>query len=63
MPKHKKNAEIKETTRPARVCQHCGGHETLKTYKSMVSGSVRVAWARCFECYRVTKEKTLIPQK
>ena len=52
--------EIRSCMRPARICQHCGAAETLKTYKSIMVGVVRVAWARCSECRRVTKEKTIV---
>ena len=59
-PEAKDKPEIKECMRAARICRHCGAAETLKTYKSIMVGVVRVAWARCSECRRVTKEKTIV---
>lgn len=67
MPEKKKTrrkrtpkTEILECMRRPRVCRHCGAVETLKTYRSIPNGVLRVAWARCSECHRVTKEKTVM---
>ena len=59
-PKRAAKADIKECMRPARICRHCGAAETLTTYTSKKVGVVRVSWARCSDCNRVTKEKTVI---
>ena len=61
--KRTKKADIKEVKRAPRVCGHCGAVETLKTYKSMMQGIVRVTWGRCGDCHRVTRELTPIPDK
>ena len=63
--KRTKKADIKEVKRAPRVCGHCGAVETLKTYKSMMQGIVRVTWGRCSmpKCNKVTRELTPIPDK
>ena len=62
MPKRKptkKKSDIKTCMRQPRVCRHCGAVEMLKTYRSIKNGVVRIAWARCSECNRVTREQTV----
>ena len=56
MSGNKRRSKTKVVVRAARVCQWCEMKDTLKTYKSMKIGNVRISWARCSKCKRVTKE-------